>query len=345
MKAFRKSQPEEPAAAPQNTFTMALTPAQAKALHDHLQKHNFVPREVPHAEFAYATPEINVAYYARRGRLVVQGKGARDFVEFTLEPEILQSARLGYEEVLSPELSQPRLGVDESGKGDFFGPLCVAGVYVNAETAKTLQKAGVRDSKNISSDAQVARLARLIRDTPGCVHRVVSIGNAAYNRLYREMESVNRILAWGHARVIENLRLAEYQMHPPPALVVLDQFASTEETVKKALMPLGRQIKIVQRHKAESDVAVAAASILARDEFVRQLKALGKQYGVPLPKGASEAVEKAGRQLVERHGSGVLAKVCKTHFRNYHRILGLPEPPRVEWKGPRSSRPSTRGAA
>jgi len=320
------------APAPQNTFTLELTPAQADALKTYLAQHNFIPREVPYAEFAYATPDVNIAYYPRRHRLVVQGKGARDFVEFTLEPEILQAARLGYEETLSPELVQPRLGVDESGKGDFFGPLCTAGVYVNAEVANALRKAGVRDSKKVGSDAEIARLAKFIRQTPGCVYRVVPIGNEAYNRMYRSMGSANKILAWAHAQVIENLRSVEYQMNPPAQLVIVDQFASTEETVKKALKSLGRQIQIVQRHKAESDVAVAAASILARDEFVSRLKKLETKYGMRFPKGASAEVEQAAREFLERHGPQELEKVAKTHFRTAFRVQGLPEPPRYEWK-------------
>jgi ribonuclease HIII len=321
---------------PANTFTLELTPAQAEALKVYLERHNYMPREVPYAAFAYARPEMNVAYYPRRHRLVVQGKGARDFVEFVLEPEILKSASLGYEEVLSPEIHQPRLGVDESGKGDFFGPLCTAGVYVNAEIVKALKKAGIRDSKSVGSDREIARLAEIIRRTPGCVHRLVPIGNEAYNRMYDSMKSVNRILAWAHGQVIENLRLVEYQMQPPPTRAIVDQFASTEATVQRALKSLGRQIEVIQRHKAESDIAVAAASILARDEFVRRLKQMGEKYGMKFPKGASEEVEQVGREFVEKYGPEELKKVAKLHFRTACRILGLPEPPKKEWNGWRS---------
>lgn len=319
-------------APPQSTYTLELTAAAAEALKTYLTQHNFVAREVPYAAFAFSTPEVGIAYYPRRQRVVIQGKGARDFVEFILEPEILKTAQLGYEEVLHPELLEPRLGVDESGKGDFFGPLCAAGVYVNAAIAQTLQKAGVRDSKSVGSDREIARLAALIRGTPGCVHRVVTIGNEAYNRMYRAMGSVNRILAWAHARVLENLQLVKHQMTPPPTVAVIDQFASSEETVKRALMNLGRELKINQRHKAESDVAVAAASILARDEFVRRLRDLESQYAMKFPKGASAAVDAAAKDFFQRYGEAELEKVAKIHFRTYYRAVGQPEPPRVEWK-------------
>jgi ribonuclease HIII len=234
--------------------------------------------------------------------------------------------------VLNPELLLPRLGVDESGKGDFFGPLCVAGVYVNESVVKAWKHAGIKDSKNISSDARIRELAKLIRSTPGCVSDVVPIGNEAYNRLYAKMGSVNTLLAWGHARVIENLMGRKQQMSPPPVRAISDQFASNKETVAKALMSLGREIELVQRHKAEADIAVAAASILARNEFVTRLGALQKEFEMEFPKGASAAVDAAARQFVSRWGADGLKKVAKTHFRTAYRAQDLPEPARVEWR-------------
>ncbi len=263
---------------------------------------------------------------------MVQGKGTQEFVEFVLEPQILGEAKLGYEAVLNPELLLPRLGIDESGKGDFFGPLCVAGVYVNGSIVNTLREAGVRDSKNISSDRKIADLARLIRETPGCVTSVVPIGNEAYNRLYAKMRSVNTLLAWGHARVIENLMGQKHKMIPPPVRAISDQFAADKATVGKAIMSLGREIELVQRHKAEEDIAVAAASILARNEFVTRLAGLEKQFEMKFPKGASAAVDLAAKEFVERFGADGLCKVAKTHFRTALRAQGLPEPEKVEWK-------------
>jgi ribonuclease HIII len=222
--------------------------------------------------------------------------------------------------------------VDESGKGDFFGPLCIAGAYVNEAVVKAWEDAGIRDSKNISSDKKIADLAKLIHETPGCVTSVVPIGNEAYNRLYGRMKSVNAILAWGHARVIENLMGQKHRMNPPPVRAISDQFAANKATVANALMGLGREIELVQRHRAEADLAVAAASILARDEFVTRLSALEKQFGIKLPKGASGAVDEAAKEFVAKHGTDGLNKVAKMHFRNAFRAQGLPEPPRTEWK-------------
>lgn len=321
--------PAEPK--PLTSHTCKLSPEQAEALKLWLQAHGYEFREVPYARFAAEREKTNVVYY-ESGKLVIQGKGTREFIEFVLEPEILKEARLGYETVLNPELLAPRLGVDESGKGDFFGPLCIAGAYINESVVRAWKDSGIRDSKNISSDARIKELAELIRKTPGCITTVVPIGNEAYNRLYAKMGSVNTLLAWGHARVIENLMALKHQMNPAPVRAISDQFAYHKDTVAKALMPLGRSIELVQKHRAEEDLAVAAASILARHEFVSRLHNLGKQFGMVFPKGASAAVDAAAKEFLAKHGVQNLPKVAKMHFRTALRAQGLPEPPRTEWR-------------
>jgi ribonuclease HIII len=323
---------------PLTSYTAKLTDRQAADLRAWLQARDYRFREVPYARFAAEKDKTNLVFY-QSGKLVIQGKGTQEFIEFVLEPEILKEARLGYETVLNPDLLLPRLGVDESGKGDFFGPLCIAGAYVNAPVIQAWKDAGIRDSKNISSDNRIKELAELIRNTPGCVTTVVPIGPEAYNRLYAKFHSVNALLAWGHARVIENLMGQRHRMSPPPVRAISDQFASSKETVARALMTLGRGIDLVQKHRAEEDLAVAAASILARHEFVTRLGALGKQFEMHFPKGASAAVDAAARQFVARRGAEDLPKVAKMHFRTALRAQGLPEPPKVQW------RPATKPSA
>src|SRR6266513_2883307 len=227
---------------PLTSYTCTLAEPEARALEEYLREHGYEFRQAPYARFAAEKEKVNVVFY-ESGKLVVQGKGTQDFVEFVLEPGVLKQARLGYETVLNPELLLPRLGVDESGKGDFFGPLCIAGVYVNESVVKAWQDAGIRDSKNISSDKRIAELAELIRETSGCVTSVVPIGNEAYNRLSSRMKSVNAILAWGHARAIENLMGQKHRMDPPPVRAISDQFASNKDVVAKALMRLGLQVE------------------------------------------------------------------------------------------------------
>src|SRR4051812_24582118 len=317
--------------APLTSHTMTLTLEQATTLRVYLRDHDFVFRDVPYAEFAGAKGQVNVVFYTS-GKLVVQGKGTREFIEFVLEPLILKEAKLGYEEVLNPELLAPRIGVDESGKGDFFGPLCVAGVYVNESVVKAWKTAGVKDSKAIGSDKRIAELTDVIKDTPGCVWTVIPIGNEAYNRLMAKFKSVNRLLAWGHARAIENLMAQRNKMEPPPVRAISDQFASDKATVAKALMALGREIELVQRHRAEEDLAVAAASILARHEFVTRLGNLEKEFELKLPRGASAAVDAAAKEFIIKDGVANLPKVAKMHFRTALRAQGLPEPPKVAWR-------------
>lgn len=300
---------------PLTLYTRRLDDAQAAVLERLLRERGYGFREVAYARFAAEGPEVQVVMY-QSGKLVVQGKGTQDFVQFLLEPEVLGRAELGYEVVLNPELALPRLGVDESGKGDLFGPLCVAGVYVNAGMIEAWQAAGIRDSKTVTSDRRIAALAEVIRCTEGCVCDVVVIGNAAYNRLHQKLGSVNKILAWGHARVIENLLGQRHRMDPPPVRAVIDQFAARQSTVAGALMADGRRLEIIQRHKAESDLAVAAASILARNAFVQRLQALGKQEGMTLPKGAGEAANKVLKAWVGLKSRDRLGEIAKLHFRN-----------------------------
>ena len=315
------------------SHTATLTTDQATQLVAHLQAGPYDLKEVPYARISGAKKDLNVTLYLS-GKLVVQGKGTRDFIEFVLEPEILGAATLGYESTLDPSLLDARIGVDESGKGDFFGPLCVAAVYVNKSVLNAWKTVGIRDSKSVGSDAQIAHLNRAIRETPGCQVSVIAIGNEAYNRLHVRHGSVNTVLAWGHARAIENLLERGPLLNPPPVRAISDQFASSKTTVERALMTLGKGVELVQRHRAEEDMAVAAASIVARNEYLQRMKNLEKEFSMPLPRGASAAVEEAARKLVERHGSEVLPRVCKMHFRTRYRVLGEPEPPQNPWKKP-----------
>ena len=299
-----------------NSYTVKLTPEQMdKAVHI-LQTGNYRPREVPYTVAAAEGDDCQIAVY-QSGKCLVQGKGAEDWVLFVLEPQVLGGVGLGYEDVLNPKGIAPHLGVDESGKGDFFGPLVISSVYVDETIAKDLRAMNVRDSKTITTDKAALDLARKIRERLGAkLFTVVSIGPEAYNRLYDTMGSVNRILAWGHARAIENM--LEHVPNCPRALS--DQFGP-EQQIQRALQQKGRKIVLEQRHKAESDVAVAAASILARAAFLTAMKTLGDKFGVPLPKGASEKVKEAGRKLVQEQGGGVLLKTAKCHFKTTDDVL------------------------
>jgi ribonuclease HIII len=206
------------------------------------------------------------------------------------------------------------IGTDESGKGDYFGPLVIAGVFMLDEQEPVLRELGVRDSKTFS-DHRVREMAEIIKK--GYKHSVVAIGPERYNGLYANLRNLNRILAWGHSRVIENI-LGEV----PCKLAITDQFGD-RLYVLNALMKKGKHIELIQKTKAEEDMAVAAASILARAEFLKRLYFLSQDVGVNLPKGSSQLVEEAGVKLVKTHGVEILDKVAKKHFKLTDRILSL----------------------
>jgi len=207
----------------------------------------------------------------------------------------------------------PILGIDESGKGDFFGPLIIAGVLADAAGAERLRGMGVRDSKKIS-DRKIIELSDWIAGN--FVHTVVIVGPEKYNQLYSKIRNLNRLLAWGHSRVIENIA-AEHDIE----LAISDKFGKSE-SIEKALMAKGRQIRLEQMVRGEAIVQVAAASILARAGFVRSMERLSGEYVMRLPKGAGAPVDEAARQLVARHGPAVLEKSAKIHFKNYRKVLG-----------------------
>jgi ribonuclease HIII len=215
-------------------------------------------------------------------------------------------------EQIKSEASTPgRIGTDESGKGDFFGPLVIAGFYLPDGQDDVIRALGVRDSKKMT-DKRVLEVAETLK--AGYPHALVVIGPEKYNELYAKMRNLNKLLAWGHARSIENI-LEKVDCRQ----VITDQFGDAS-LVKNALMKKGRTIELDQHPGAEEDPAVAAASVLARAEFLNRLRALSREIGMELPKGASQAVEEAGVRLVRKHGVDVLNKVAKTHFKTAARV-------------------------
>src|SRR5256884_6791250 len=298
-----------------NSYTHPLSLGQVTKLRALLEKlgFEFSPKEYT-LLFAQKN-KLSVAVYEKGQKVLVKGKGVEEFVQFELEPKILGEARLGYEEVHSPEMFEPHFGVDESGKGDFFGPLVIAGVYVDRGIARRLIDAGAQDSKRIGSDARIRALADEIRKTSMGLVEVVLIGPAKYNELYERFGNLNKLLAWGHARVIENLLAKK----PDCPRSLSDQFADSR-VIEQSLLRYGRKIDIKQRTKAESDIAVAAASILAREAFINWLERRGKELGLRLERGVSANVKEAAKKLVEMEGPQVLRGLAKVHFRTAHEI-------------------------
>ncbi|MEM9480049.1 MAG: ribonuclease HIII [Verrucomicrobiota bacterium] len=298
-------------AKPRTTYTEPLTPAQAEQLRDLLDRDGFTFCEKPYAIYAAAKGKLNVTVYEKGPKVLIQGKETEDFVRFRLEPEILGEAKLGYEEELNPDMFAPHFGIDESGKGDFFGPLVIAGAYTDGDIARFLIDEGIQDSKRINSDAKIRKLAGVIRDAKGLAFEVICINPERYNEMYASMGNLNKLLAWGHARVIENL----CTIRPECPRAISDQFANPR-VLNSMLMERGKGIELIQKTKAESDVAVAAASILAREAFINWLDRAGEEFGVTLPKGAGAQVNATAKQLIDNESVDILNRIAKTHFRN-----------------------------
>ena len=319
-----------------NSYTHALSHEQVSKLRSLLEELGFMFAPKEWTIFFAQKDKLSVAVYERGPKALVQGKGVKEFVQFELEPKILGEAELGYEEVHSPKMFQPHFGVDESGKGDFFGPLVIAGVYVDSGIARKLLDAGVVDSKRIGSDTRIRALADTIRKTSLGLVETVLIGPSKYNELYEKFGNLNKLLGWGHARVIENLLAKK----PDCSRALSDQFADAR-IVEQSLLRHGRKILIEQRPRAESDIAVAAASILAREAFINWLERKGKEVGLHLQRGVSASVKESAKKLVETNGPGALRDVAKVHFRTAHETAPdyYPAPPsRENWAGPRLTR-------
>ncbi len=244
-----------------------------------------------------------VVTFHRTGTVTVQG-----------EPSSLLREVLWYlEERLCevPPPGPPRIGTDESGKGDYFGHLVVAGVFIDPAQEGVLRRAGVTDCKHMS-DKAVLKVDGEIRKQ--CPAKWVAIGPTRYNELYRRMRNVNALLAWAHGRVIQDLAATV-----SAELVVTDKFAP-EGRLRKVLSSVAGIPPVVQKVRAEEDLAVAAASIVARALFLRSLEGLSRKFGIELPRGAS-AVEEVAVSLVRSRGPDVLNDVAKTHFKTTQRVL------------------------
>ena len=294
-----------------NQYSIELSRDEAAALKKKLaadSTYRTATRE--YADYCFESESVNVAFYPKKGRLLIQGRGADDFVKQVLQlnPETSAPAK----STTLPALvdTTPHFGVDESGKGDYFGPLVVAGVYTDERCAAELVRLGCRDSKAISDDKKIHAIAEKIKKTAGVVYEVICIGPRRYNELYEEIGNLNRLLAWGHARVIAAL----HEKMPSCPRALSDQFAN-EWVLKRALGQRRIPVQLEQRTKAESDVAVAAASILARDRFVQWMQKTAAASNCPMPLGCGPHVTRAAQHFVATHGHDRLPDVAKLHFK------------------------------
>lgn len=311
MKKRKRPQEEE---APQKVtiYTEKLKPEEMDRLKIVCERKSWKPYDVAYSKFAYKGPKVNVVAY-QSGKVVIQGKETEDFVVNFLEPEVTRTVKFGYDEVLRPEWFESHAGLDESGKGDFFGPVVSACVIADKEAIDAWRSAGIRDSKKIG-DAQVAKFANMILETKGAVTKIVYCGMPKYNDLMaKPRANLNLLLAWQHARALEQA-LAEKWV----PWGMLDQF-SKQPLVQRYFKRDDFDLRM--QTKAEEDPVVAAASIVARAEYVDQMKKLSTRFGEPLLKGASAKVREQGVKIIEKFGAPALKEFAKLHFRTAHEVV------------------------
>ncbi len=329
---------DEPAAPKKlASYTAKLDDSQMEKLRASCVERGWTPFEVAYTRFAFKADQLktNVSAYTS-GKVVIAGKGTEDFVRDVLEPEVIGAATLGYDEVLHPDWFESHAGLDESGKGDFFGPVIAATVIADKSAIEAWRKAGVQDSKKIA-EGKILLLDQLIRETKGAVVRTCFCGMPKYNDLMsRPGANLNRLLAWQHATALEQALVAK-----PVPWGLLDQFTE-QPLVQRELAKKGvKNFDLRMRTKAESDPVVAAASVVARAEFVRQMNLLSKKFGAKLQKGAGPLVKEQANQMIGQLGAQSLGEFAKLHFRTAYEVvaaagkldeLPLKAPgPKMEW--------------
>lgn len=284
-----------------NTYTSKFNISKESELKQKLEKCDFSFSIVEHSLWRAQKKGLTVTLY-KSGKLLVQGKETQSFLkEF-----------LGIENNINPSVEAPVIkhsswiGTDESGKGDYFGPLVVAGVLVDEENIKKLSQFNIQDSKKLT-DPVIETIAAKIK--AHSTFSVVVINPLKYNELYSKFKNLNTLLAWGHARVIENI------LEKKPCQNALSDKFGDESLIKNALLKKGKMINLEQKVRAESDIAVAAASILARNEFVQRIKKLSAEYGTDFQKGASQKVKDQASAFVKKNGFDELKNLAKLHFK------------------------------
>lgn len=284
-------------------FSATIDLSLADKLKRDLLAQEFEFSKPPYTIFSAKKKGISCTLY-ESGKITVQGKEMGAFIEFYLEPEILKEFRFSHP-AANLDLT-PRIGLDEAGKGDYFGPLCIAGLYADEAGIRQLLEWGVRDSKRLG-DETLLKMAKKIRSAHA--YTVIRLFPAKYNELHAKFKNLNRLLAWAHTAA-----LADLSQKTGCKSAILDQFAD-KHVVEKQMQQKKLDIALTQKVRGEEDLVVAGASILARAAFLEGMEQLSQEYGLKLPKGASQIVKDTARTFLAKFGKDALAKVAKTHFK------------------------------
>ena len=291
-----------------NTYSQKITSLQAAAIKDLFVSLNAVFDVVQYSFWRAKTNTFQAVYYTS-GKLLIQGKNIENIA---IEIDKILGINSCFEQPNLTDFNQEKyIGTDESGKGDFFGPLVVAGVQVDKNNKQKFIELGIKDSKKLD-DKKILMLANQIKASS--VHSVVVITPVKYNELYSKFKNLNKLLAWGHARAIENI------LEKSPCNYALADKFGDESLINNALMQKGRSIVLNQMVRAESDIAVAAASVLARAEFVKRIQELELKYELQLSKGASDKVIEQAKTFITKYSFNRLNEIAKMHFKTVNEL-------------------------
>lgn len=254
-----------------------------------------------------------LVYFGKKGlKKVLQGneeaKIYNEIKKIIFGSELFKN---GYKQDLKYE---DYIGTDESGKGDYFGPLVVAAVYVDKESQIKLNELGVKDSK-LLSDTFIKSIEKKIIKIVDHNFDIVIINPEKYNKLYESFGNLNKLLGWAHSKTIENL-----SQRVNCSGVISDKFGN-EKIIKDELQKKKIQLDLYQTPKAERYIGVAAASILARAKVIDWFDSKSKELGIHLTKGAGSEISKIAKSVLYQKGENYLRNLVKFHFKNSKEIF------------------------
>ncbi len=286
----------------------------------------YITKVPPNSLFLAKINNVTVTAY-KSGKVMFQGDHAQQEAKKWNAPKTENSstnrskASVNEHDYQPPEslFTHAHIGTDEAGTGDYFGPMTVSAVYVPEEKIAMLKAMGITDSKTLT-DENIARLAKeIVREN--IPYTLLTLDNKKYNKLQKKGWNQGKMKAMLHQHAIQKL-LTKIDRIPIYGILI-DQFCQPPSFLKH----IGQEGLKLEKNtffmtKAESySTSVAAASILARAKFVKEMDRMSNQYGFPIPKGASNKVDEAAAYFIKKNGIEALSQVAKMHFANTDKAL------------------------
>lgn len=281
-----------------------------------------VTRNAPGVRFAAKTKDTSITVY-NSGKVLFQGAGASQEASRwgMLEKKTAKNTTLTKGDLLPENLATLSVvGSDETGTGDFFGPVTVAACYVPADKLELVRELGVKDSKQLTDDL-MRQIAPDLEAT--IIHSVLTVTNTKYNDIQQQGNSQGKIKAMLHNQALKHV--LRKMGDEKPDYILIDQFAQ-RKTYYNYLLDEPEIIRenVLLSTRAEGlHLSVAAASIIARVAFLEEMDRLSASVGMTLPKGAGPKVDKVAAKIIMKHGEATLKKMTKWHFANLNKARNL----------------------